>query len=75
MLSENTKITIRNAFGVLIFLAGLGYGYAITIGSIHNRLATLEANDTAKSKTLDEIADSQKRQEAKLDRLIERGMK
>lgn len=75
MLSEHTKITIRNAVAVLIFIAGLGYGYAVTIGSIHTRLTALEANDKAKGDTLNEIADSQKRQEAKLDRLIERNLK
>lgn len=75
MLSENTKITIRNAATILIFLAGLGYGYMVTIGGIHNRLTALETNDNSKQKKLDEIHASQIRQEDKLDRLIERNGK
>jgi hypothetical protein len=72
MLSDDTKITIRNGVAVLIFIAGLLYGYMITIGSIENRLTVLEANDKAKDQTLKDIRESQIRQEDKLDRLIER---
>jgi len=75
MLSDDTKITIRNAAAVLIFIAGLVYGYMVTIGGIHNRLTALESSDTSKQKKLDEIHDSQKRQEDKLDRLLERMIK
>jgi hypothetical protein len=75
MLSEHTKITLRNALGVLLALGGLIYGYAVTIGQIHSRLTVLEASDNAKEKKLDDIYDSQRRQEDKLDRLLERMIK
>jgi hypothetical protein len=64
MLGEDTKITLRSAITVLIFLGGLVWGYQVTIGSINARLSVLEKADTEK-------ADRLKRMDEKLDRLLE----
>lgn len=64
MLGEDTKITLRSAITVLIFLGGLVWGYQVTIGSVNARLSVLEKADTEK-------ADRLKRMDEKLDRLLE----